>query len=245
MFRHELGSRHAHRPDWVPCCGRPLAVGGQPSHVAQPSPCRRARASPVLQVLTFASSRAIMGEFANSTPVAVVAWAITLLVVAINFTAVYEVAFEAVVADPWVTGTALLVTVLLYMAFVAYLLAGPQSALPRWLGMAGGDGAGPPPREAPGGAAAAVQQDAGQKQAAEDVVVLTSELEDGQEQEHRGGSPVPGQGSHAAACHFNGGSSPRPSSAATAQQHQRANTRPAGPAPQSELEEPLLGLGQQ
>ncbi|GLC38536.1 hypothetical protein PLESTB_001736900 [Pleodorina starrii] len=88
----------------------------------------------LVPVLTFTSSPAIMGSFANSPLTSSLCWAIAALVVLINGLAVYEVAYEAVVADPWVTGTALVILSAIYLAMVAFLVLGPQSQLGRWLG---------------------------------------------------------------------------------------------------------------
>ncbi|GIL45322.1 hypothetical protein Vafri_2585 [Volvox africanus] len=85
------------------------------------------------QVLTFTSSPTIMGEFANSSFTSCICWMIAGLVVLINGLAVYQVAYEAVVADPWVTGTVLTVLCVAYLAMVMYLAMGPQSQLSRWL----------------------------------------------------------------------------------------------------------------
>ncbi|GFR45519.1 hypothetical protein Agub_g6911, partial [Astrephomene gubernaculifera] len=87
----------------------------------------------LVPVLTFTSSRAIMGEFANSLPLTLLCWAIAGVVVMINMLAVYEVAYEAVVADPWVSGLVLAVLVVLYLALVGYLVFGPQSQLGQWV----------------------------------------------------------------------------------------------------------------
>lgn len=81
------------------------------------------------QVLIFTSSRNIMGEFVNSWTSAIACWAIAAVVMGINLLALYEVAAEAVVADPWVTGVAVGVVLLLYFWLVGYLVMGPQSSL--------------------------------------------------------------------------------------------------------------------
>ncbi|GIL45319.1 hypothetical protein Vafri_2585, partial [Volvox africanus] len=87
----------------------------------------------LVPVLTFTSSPTIMGEFANSSFTSCICWMIAGLVVLINGLAVYQVAYEAVVADPWVTGTVLTVLCVAYLAMVMYLAMGPQSQLSRWL----------------------------------------------------------------------------------------------------------------
>ncbi|GLI64264.1 hypothetical protein VaNZ11_007467, partial [Volvox africanus] len=87
----------------------------------------------LVPVLTFTSSPTIMGEFANSAFNSCICWTIAGLVVLINGLAVYQVAYEAVVADPWVTGTVLTVLCIAYLAMVLYLALGPQSQLSRWL----------------------------------------------------------------------------------------------------------------
>ncbi|KXZ51426.1 hypothetical protein GPECTOR_12g388 [Gonium pectorale] len=92
----------------------------------------------LVPVLTFTSSRAIMGEFANTLPLALLCWSIAGLVVGINGLALYEVAFDWVVGDPWVSGAALGVTVLAYFALLGYLVFGPQSAFGARMGWGSG-----------------------------------------------------------------------------------------------------------
>ncbi|KAG2445110.1 hypothetical protein HYH02_008977 [Chlamydomonas schloesseri] len=89
----------------------------------------------LVPVLTFTASPAVMGAaFANGPLLNGVCWAIAGLVVAINGLAVYQVAYEFVVADPWVSGLVLAAAVAGYLALVGYLVLGPQSQLAHWLG---------------------------------------------------------------------------------------------------------------
>ncbi|PNW83321.1 hypothetical protein CHLRE_05g248300v5 [Chlamydomonas reinhardtii] len=93
----------------------------------------------LVPVLTFSASPAIMGRaFANGPLLNAACWAIAGLVVAINGLAVYQVAYEYVVADPWVSGAVLAAAVAAYLALVGYLVVGPQSQLAQWLGYSRG-----------------------------------------------------------------------------------------------------------
>ncbi|KAG2430797.1 hypothetical protein HXX76_009773 [Chlamydomonas incerta] len=93
----------------------------------------------LVPVLTFTASPAVMGAaFANGPLLNGTCWAIAGLVVAINGLAVYQVAYEFVVADPWVSGSVLAAAVAAYIALVGYLVVGPQSQLAHWLGYSRG-----------------------------------------------------------------------------------------------------------
>ncbi|KAG2491205.1 hypothetical protein HYH03_010415 [Edaphochlamys debaryana] len=87
----------------------------------------------LVPVLTFTSSPTIMGPLANNWATAAVCWAISGLVVAINGLAVYEVAYEYVIADPWVSGAVLFALVVLYLTLIGYMVVGPQSQLAEWI----------------------------------------------------------------------------------------------------------------
>ncbi len=122
---------------FVPARSVDCMVGLTGYRTAQTHVCRSPSLGPLTtlpvpspaQVLIFTSSRSIMGEFANSWTTALMCWAIAAVVIGINLLALYEVAAEAVVADPWVTGVAVGVVLLLYFWLVGYLVLGPQSSL--------------------------------------------------------------------------------------------------------------------
>lgn len=78
-----------------------------------------------LQVLTMTACSRIMGElFTNSIGITILAWAVALLIMAINLSAIYEFAADHLPRSPVVLLVFLLI-LLFYLAFIVYLALGP------------------------------------------------------------------------------------------------------------------------
>lgn len=82
-----------------------------------------------LQVLSFTADKALMGSFANNLPTRMLAGGVACIVALINLTAVYEVAFDYVVASNWAAAAVISVMVG-YFSFLSYLLIGPRRCVP-------------------------------------------------------------------------------------------------------------------
>ena len=79
-----------------------------------------------LQVLTMTACTKIMGaSFKNSLTITVLAWAVALLIMAINLSAIYDFAMEHLPRSTIVLLVFLLV-VLFYICFIFYLALGPE-----------------------------------------------------------------------------------------------------------------------
>lgn len=76
----------------------------------------------LVPVLTLASSRRVMGRFANGTATVVVTWSVALLVTVINLAAVYALLEGVLLEGPAWQGLLVTVAVLLYHAFLVYLV---------------------------------------------------------------------------------------------------------------------------